>query len=97
MQSFIDELEDEFDPATYFKCPITGKSFDIEKMIPNKRILAACRDFQKKNPWSYDFNPSEDYQKIKVWTNNNNWTYKSDGEIFQQAKTYESAQDFKSN
>ena len=72
MQSFIDELEEEFDPTTYFKCPITGKSFDIEKLIPNKRILDACRDFQKKNPWSYEFNPSEDYQKIKVWTNNNN-------------------------
>ena len=63
----MEEMEDDFDPKTYFTCPITGKSFDTEKLIPNRRIKAACLEFLKKNPWSYKFDPSEDYQKIKVW------------------------------
>mmetsp|Transcript_29968 Transcript_29968/g.39828 ORF Transcript_29968/g.39828 Transcript_29968/m.39828 type:complete len:98 (+) Transcript_29968:864-1157(+) len=58
--------EDEYDRASYFRCPLTQKMVDPRKIIPNRRIKLAVEDFLRKNPWAYDFNPKENFRKITV-------------------------------
>ena len=36
---------DDFDEATYFKCPITMKVVDPDIRLPNKRIKQATIDY----------------------------------------------------
>mmetsp|Transcript_44181 Transcript_44181/g.58649 ORF Transcript_44181/g.58649 Transcript_44181/m.58649 type:complete len:96 (+) Transcript_44181:598-885(+) len=59
--------DDEFDPASLFRCPITSKVFNPDRIIPNKRIKRACTDFRLKNFWAFEYDPREDYDSISVW------------------------------
>jgi len=36
-------------------------------ILPNKRIKRAIENFLAKNPWAYNFDPREKYDKIKLW------------------------------
>ena len=63
-----EEGDDEFDPNTFFTCPISQQVVST-RLVPNKRIKKACSDFRRDNPWAFEFDPREEYQQIKVWTN----------------------------
>ena len=58
--------EDEFDQASYFKCPVTKKRVDPGTIIENGRLKMAIDDYRKKNPWAYQFNARRSLRKTKI-------------------------------
>ena len=44
--TFREELDEDFDPKTYYVCPITMQSVGYPvKFLPNNRIKEATKDF----------------------------------------------------
>lgn len=66
-QERLDEDDEDFDKDKFFKCPITLSVINPAVRIPNKRIKDAIDGFLDENPWSYEFDPREEFMNIKIW------------------------------
>ena len=61
------ESERELEEADFMTCPIMLKKVDPTIMIPNLQMVEAINYYLDNNPWSFEFDPRDKFEDIKVW------------------------------
>eukprot|EP00353_Schmidingerella_taraikaensis_P000365 CAMPEP_0185596842 /NCGR_PEP_ID=MMETSP0434-20130131/80988_1 /TAXON_ID=626734 ORGANISM="Favella taraikaensis, Strain Fe Narragansett Bay" /NCGR_SAMPLE_ID=MMETSP0434 /ASSEMBLY_ACC=CAM_ASM_000379 /LENGTH=86 /DNA_ID=CAMNT_0028225405 /DNA_START=2271 /DNA_END=2531 /DNA_ORIENTATION=- len=51
-----------------YVCPLSMQVVDPQVLIPNRRLKAWSTIFINDNPWAYEYEPSQSYKKILLWS-----------------------------
>jgi len=71
LQEIDSDLEEEknFKAEDFYVCPVSRQKVNPDIKIINKGIYEATEKFVDQNPWAYQFDPKEDFKKIRLWWN----------------------------